>query len=175
MILQPINRHKDLFKIKDLIDAELIDCIDINELLNLPFAEETWQEQYNRRRLKENQLLLDIASSIRNKLQKLVDITEMQITSCATGFWLDGPGFTMTRHLDNSDVFAAMQIYLTDGVNVPGTKFTDLDEKERYVFPYCKNTGYLMINNINQYHEVAGTVPMDTYRLCSYTWFLPKL
>lgn len=175
MKILPIDSRCDLYEVTDLIDINLLDQLDLLDIITLPFTNELWQEQYNRRRLQDNALLIQISNCIRGKLSAIQDITKMQIVDCSTGFWLDGPGFSMDNHIDNSDVFAAMQIYLTDNCNLPGTKFTDEFGQNRCSFVYKKNTGYLMINNINQYHEVLGTVPDNHYRLTSYTWFFPKI
>lgn len=175
MIIQPIDSKFDLYEVVDFIDTNLLNRINLQDLLSLSYTKETWQEQYNRRRLKDNDLLLQISDYIKSKLPQIIDITKMPVNDCTTGFWLDGSGFTMPRHIDNSDVFATMQIYLTADSNLPGTKFTTHHNQNRYTFPYQKNKGYIMINNINQYHEVAGVVPYNCYRLTSYTWFFPKI
>lgn len=175
MIIQPIDSKFDLYEVVDFIDTNLLNRINLQDLLSLSYTKETWQEQYNRRRLKDNDLLLQISDYIKSKLPQIIDITKMPVDDCTTGFWLDGPGFIMHRHIDNSNVFATMQIYLTDNPDLPGTKFTTECNQNRYTFLYQKNKGYLMINNINQYHEVAGAVPDSCYRLTSYTWFFPKI
>lgn len=174
MIITAVDNKQDLFLIENIFPDNLLDNLSKVILLDLPYKNEAWQEEYSRRRLEPNTVLLGFSKYIRHNLERLNESTGMQAIDCTTGFWLDEPGFTMNTHVDNSNVFASMQIYLL-GENCPGTKFTTELGLERYCFNFSKNTGYLMINNIDQYHEVAGTVPADTYRLCSYTWFFPKL
>jgi len=174
MTITAIDAKHDLFLVENLFPDDLLAKLSSVSLLDLPYKKETWQEEYSRRRLQSNIVFLELENFIKSNLQYINDYTGMQATTCATGFWLDEPGFTMNSHVDNSNVYASMQIYLL-GINSPGTRFNNKTGSKRYCFNFIPNTGYLMINNPDQYHEVAGTVPDFTYRLCSYTWFFPKL
>jgi hypothetical protein len=111
-------------------------------------------------------------------VQSQLKIIEQQIQheflACDTGFWLDLPGFSMDTHLDNDGVYAAMQIYLTENTKSMPTVFYNNDGTVRFIPKYQVNSGYLMLNNSNQWHAMPYTVPDDEYRLTSYTWFYKK-
>ena len=91
-----------------------------------------------------------------------------------TGFWLDEAGFFMEPHLDNSGLFASMQIFLNKNHSNLGTAFYNADETLRFQPEYKINTGYIMLNNGEQLHGMENPVPNNSYRICSYTWFYPK-
>lgn len=174
MIIAPVDNKADLFTVSDIIPQSLLEEISQLDLNSIPWTKEQWQQEYNRKRLKPCGILQKVDDIIKSNLDKINEITNINAEGCATGFWLDGPGFTMTSHIDNSNVFASMQLFLLDCASCPGTKFT-LNGADRFVVKHQKNSGYIMINGLDQYHEVAGSVPDNKLRLSSYTWFFPKL
>lgn len=175
MIITSIDDKKDLFFVENIFPENLLTELHSLNYESLPGKKERWQEEYNRTRLNSNQLFEKLNSHIQNALAVINQVADLNAAGCVTGFWLDGPEFYMSRHIDNSDVYATMQIYLLDVDHCPGTIFTDQNNQTRRVFEYCKNTGYIMINHLNQYHEVEFPVPHNKHRLCSYTWFYPKI
>lgn len=174
-MIASIDDKNNLFSITEFYPPSLLEELTAIDLMTVAWDKEQWQTEYERRRLKDCAVLNKFNDFVRDKLAEINQLTGINAVHCDTGFWLDGPGFTMSNHLDNSDVYAAMQIYLLDLQNCPGTRFTDSNGDPRITFNYKQNTGYLMLNAAEQYHEVAGTVPANLYRLCSYTWFYPKL
>lgn len=77
----------------------------------------------------------------------------------------------MGKHLDHIDhVYIGLQMYLTDGLENLGTCFYNQDQSLRHSFTYKKNTGYLMINNLNQTHAMPVSVPDHSFRLSAYHW-----
>ena len=175
MIITATDNQQNLFSIDNFYPEDLLRELGELDLLSIPWSREVWQSEYDRRRLGAHPTLAKFDQYVKQNLQKINEITGINSVECDTGFWLDGPGFTMNRHIDNSNVYATMQIYVLDSITCPGTKFTHADNSLRITFPYQRNRGYLMLNDIEQYHEVAGIVPNNTYRLCSYTWFYPKV
>jgi len=170
MIITAVDDNKDLFLVENIFPEDFLLELNSLDYKSWPGHKESWQEQYNRLRLANNNTLQKFDLFIKNNLETINHATGIDAAGCDTGFWLDGPNFTMTSHIDNSDVYATMQIYLIDTDQCPGTYFTN-----RYLFKYKKNTGYIMINTPTQYHEVEYPVPSGKHRLCSYTWFYPKI
>ena len=80
--------------------------------------------------------------------------------------WRDHEGYTISNHVDNERVVAAMQIYLSPTLTTLGTWF--LDDIE---IPFVQNTGYLMHNRNAMVHGMKNTVPSGYTRISLYALF----
>ena len=66
-----------------------------------------------------------------------------------------------------------MQIYLSESQGDLGTKFYYDHEKtkQKYFFPYEINTGYLQINDYDQWHEMIGDIDENENRISCHFIF----
>lgn len=80
--------------------------------------------------------------------------------------WKDVTGFSLTTHIDNPDIDLAMQIYLNNGTDDLGTKFT----YQNIIInsPYIKNHGYIMDNLGKVVHYFDSKIPLDYARYSLY-------
>lgn len=174
MKITTVDANNNLFYIENLYPPELLDKLNESCMLSLPWKKEDMQHDWLRRRLLSNEILEEADQYVKQCVNEIEQAINFKILSCDTGFWLDEPGFTVDRHLDNSGVAASMQVYMWDNHTLPGTTFYQGDSI-RKEFEYKQNTGYIMINTADQWHGMTAIVPPNNYRLCSYTWFYPKV
>ena len=177
MTITPVDDKLDLFSVVDLFPEPILERLKQTDHLQSDWSRMDWQEDWNRRRVttRPGSVYAEIDLFVKSKLPEIEHITNTSILSCDTGFWLDESGFITRSHLDNDGVFIAMQVYLTEhsGIDM-ATEFYYEDGTVRFKPKYQINHGYLMINNANQYHGMLTSVPDNTYRLSSYTWFYKK-
>ena len=172
MTITPVDSKKDLFFVEDIYPEDLlIDIINTNHL-QADSEKQNLQEHYPRVKIKQsNPLCSRVDAYVKSLNSYIQSATAINYLACDTAFWLDLPGFDMQSHLDNDGVYAAMQIYLTENTKPMPTVFYNSDGSIRFEPEYRVNSGYLMLNNMNQWHAMPYTVPDNEYRLTSYTWF----
>ena len=176
MIITPIDHHKNLFYIENAFSQEIVEQLKSEDPFSYPYRKEEMQDIWPRRRLEPT------TSSVYNKLTEQLNNCVDQISTAIgypvfvtdTGIWLDEPGFSMGKHLDNDAVVMSMQIYLNDNPAQLGTTFYNKDGTVRHQLPYKFNCGYMMINGPEQYHGMTNPVPENSYRISSYSWIRPK-
>lgn len=177
MTITPVDDKLDLFSVTDFYPAEILNSVKSINHVESDWQREDLQTNWNRKRINNHvaQVYIEIDLFVKSKLAEIEQITNTSILSCDTICWLDETGFTTRSHLDNDDVFVAMQIYLTEhpGTDM-ATEFYNEDCTVRFKPEYRINHGYLMINNPTLYHGMLTPVPENTYRLSSYTWFYKK-
>ena len=66
--------------------------------------------------------------------------------------WIDGKGYKLTPHVDDSRIKLHLQVYLSN--DNKGTTLYDKAGKELYTFPFKVNFGYALLNNEHSYHGV---------------------
>lgn len=186
MQITPVDRAHDLFAIIDLVPQSLVDKILETDWLNMPWQRQEGQESWPRRRI-DNRALLWISEWDQYLEQHIADI-EQGIGRKLNGYqgtawWLDEPGFTCAMHTDG-ELPGAMQLTWIGADSRLGTAFYHYknDETLRYQFPMQPNSGYIMINTLDscgtrhlQWHAMLTPVPINTFRLCSYSWLSEKL
>lgn len=172
MTITPVDSKNDLFFVDDIYTSEILRQIAETDHLLSDCEIQDLQELYPRKKIKNSKpVYKQINEYIKNLNQSIQSTIGMDFDACDTGFWLDLPGFDMQSHLDNDGVYAAMQIYLTENTKPMPTVFYNSDGSVRFEPQYRVNSGYLMLNNMNQWHAMPYTVPNNEYRLTSYTWF----
>jgi hypothetical protein len=174
MTITPVDERPDLFYVEDVYPQELLEQMTEQYALSAPWRREDMQADWLRRRLDNTELVNEFDSYIKSCASTIEQAINFPVLYCDTGFWLDEPGFTVSRHVDNAGVAASMQVYMWNNPALPGTAFYS-DSEVRRQFEYKQNTGYLMINGPTQQHGMTASVPDNNYRLCSYTWFYPKV
>ena len=190
MKITPVDDKCNLYKIEDVISEELMNKLSKVNLLDVPWIEPPWQEDWERRQLQyeSNDVLIAVAQEINSHAKKVSEVTDLNITTIGSRFWLDTEGFQCIPHIDNPSVNIAFQLYLTDCDNV-GTVFYHLNEEQvtsiddeqhwhwnpgehppevRHTFEFKKNTGYIMLNNKTQLHGVPNKLDKGMLRLSAY-------
>jgi hypothetical protein len=175
MKITAVDTQKNLFVVEDFYPAELLDRFLATDHLLTAHKKEAMQNDWPRRRLvKEPDSIYELFDNyVKSRTEEIGKIIGISLMGSDTGFWLDEPGFCMNSHVDIVQV--AMQVYLNHNDPLLGTVFYNPDCSVRHKPNYKINTGYIMINNPNQFHGMGVPVPKDTYRISSYSWLHPKV
>ena len=175
MKITPVDSKNDLYFVENIYPQNLLDDLLSLDHLATPGSAEELQENYPRKKLAHTYDTYEVFNKYVQSLQTNIEQSlGFEFLSCDTAFWLDLPGFDMESHLDNDGVYAAMQIYLSENTKPMPTVFYNTNGSVRFIPKYQVNSGYLMLNNSNQWHAMPYTVPDNEYRLTSYTWFYKK-
>lgn len=157
IILKP-----DLYHIKNIFSSDEI--FDISERLD---RETEWnqlslQEIQSRQTLawKDHGLLDHVWCLINN-----LDFSAFGLKFTHVSIWKDQHPYCITKHIDNDQVKAAMQIYLSSGPEYIGTWFDDVE------IPFVTNTGYIMNNKNKLEHQMKHPVPRNLIRYSLYALF----
>lgn len=177
MKITPVDHHHNLFLVENFYPQELVDAFLATDHLQTPHSKVDMQYEYPRRGI--DRLAGDIYTQIdqytRDHISTISEAIGADLANSVTGFWLDEAGFSMTPHLDNENVEISMQIYMNENDAELGTTFFESNKRTPRFRPlYKPNTGYIMINGPDQYHGCAKKVPVNTYRISTYTWFSKK-
>jgi hypothetical protein len=179
MIITPVDEQNNLFSVTNILPDNIIDQIKQEDLLNYSWELQEEQHDWKRRKLlpaSDSPILKidNIYMSVMDQIAQALNI-QFSVNHCNSNFWLDYMGFGCPIHLDGfgERPKIAMQIYLTETPHELGTVFyhDTHGKKLRYRCPYKINTGYIMLNNDNQWHGMTETIPEGTFRLSSYTYF----
>ena len=177
MKISPVDKQHNLFLVEDVYSADIVDKIQDDDFWSYEWELQEGQLDWYRRKLivKPWGILAQIDPYL-NTLHSQVENTigvKFKYGGVDSAFWLDYSPYTCATHLDG-DLPIAMQIYLLDKAGPEsGTVFYNQDQTVRYTFPYKVNTGYLMLNGLNQHHGVPTTLQEGELRLSSYTYFGP--
>lgn len=161
-----IQLHPDLWQIKNLLIQD-----ELGELLHRVTGNNSWeklelQKSINRESMVwHNDNLLDWLWTKLNTL----NFSKFELAFRTVMLWRDQEGYTIGNHIDNSQVTAAMQIYVSPTMPDIGTWF--LNEIE---IPFVQNTGYLMNNRNNILHGMKNSVPQGYTRISLYALFDSK-
>lgn len=154
----------DLYQIKDIFQpAEL--AYVLQELEQATEWEKVrLQENTPRDSVKWiNNGLLDRAWCMLNDL----DFTKFKLKFKHVSLWRDQHPYYIGSHVDNDQVYSAMQIYLNTGPIELGTWFEEIQ------IPFVQNTGYLMNNQNKLKHGMKLPVPVGFTRYSMYALFDP--
>lgn len=152
----------DLYHIKDIFsESELA-----YTLTSLPM-QTNWQmidlqETQPRRTLQwETDGLVDYTWCLINNL----DFSRFGLKFTNVSIWRDQHPYCISDHVDNDQVKAAMQIYLSTGMPDTGTWFGSTE------IPFELNTGYIMNNRNKLPHGMKHPVPLGQTRYSLYALF----
>jgi hypothetical protein len=177
MLLTPVDEHNNLFQVQGLVPDSLLAQINTTDWLNLSYNAIDKQEYMVRKNIDGDTL------PWHDQWQTAIDLLIESIWESnkiflrrihTTSWWIDETGFECPIHSDDPRVKIALQMFWIGNTDL-GTKFyNDMNvDNLRKQFDFVPNTGYLMINNAEQPHDMMIPIPKDTFRLTSYTWLYP--
>ena len=179
MQIVPVDSDNNLFKVKNIFDADLVQKILTTDWLNIPWQRQEGQENWARRRLKNSALSWtdqwdQQLSQVWNDIAKAIGV-ELQ-PYFGTAFWLDEDGFTCPIHTDGKMPGSLHMTWIG-----PATAFYWYNDSRalRYQFESQPNTGYIMVNQSDstEYRKLlwhAMLTPVKNFRVTSYTWMVPQ-
>ena len=180
MLIQPVDTENNLFRVTDVFSNEIVDLVKNTDWLNLSWKRQEGQENWKRRRIDDAAIPWleqwhEHLRSIWSDVEKQLGIPIQGYGG--TAFWIDEPGFICTMHTDGE---LPGSLHLT--WKGPGTTFYWYKNPEslRYEVPEQPNAGYIMINRETDgyrkllWHAMLTPVPVDSFRLTTYTWIIPR-
>lgn len=164
MKITAIDDLNNLFLVEDLFPVDLLEDFWKLDLNLLKYQPELVEGRCSRRNIIEkNSTISKLYSHARKEILKFYKVS-------GHALWVDVENFSMSKHLDSTNIEAGMQIYLNNLDQNYGTCFYHPDGSVRYQFPYVANTGYLMINSADQWHAATCTVAKNSFRSSCYFW-----
>lgn len=178
----------NLYRVTDVFPQEIIDFC---KTANWDFYE--WDVQLKQENLPRKLLILQtckelfqlkkISLDITLEIEKKLNLKFTNINRTHISVWKDLYGYRSSIHRDFDPVEVeqkgyfnipvSMQVYLSESINDLGTKFYYDREKTqpKYFFPYELNTGYLQINDYDQWHEMIGKIGKNENRISCHFIF----
>ena len=178
----------NLYRVTDVFSQEIIEFCKSANWDSYEWESQLKQEELPRKLLKLQScpdlqklkfLSLQIAAELQEKLNLQLENAEKTNIS----LWRDMRGYKSPIHRDFDpqeverngyyNIPISMQVYLSESSNDLGTKFYYDREKTKpkYFFPYEMNTGYLQINDYDQWHEMIGDIGKNENRISCHLIF----
>jgi hypothetical protein len=180
--ISSIDQYQNLFHVSQVASQELQQKILSTPWMELEFVRQEGQESWPRRRIIEQQLTWfdQWQQEISQQWSTLENALATKLHSIGTAFWIDEPGFVCGIHTDG-EMPGSLQVSWIGNANLGTTFYHSKNSNHvRYQHDFYPNTGYAMINQADsfgyrhlQWHGMLTPVPVDTYRLTSYTWLNP--
>ena len=180
MQITPVDQDHNLFAVTDVFSQPLVKKIISTDWMTLPWQRQEGQEMWARRRILNHSLPWSqewdqCCKQLWPTISKAIGFEVINYQG--TAWWVDEPGFTCAMHTDG-EMPGAMQMTWIGNVNL-GTSFHHYKNPDalRHQFEVLPNTGYIMINQPDQFgyrklqwHAMLNPVPVDRYRVSSYSW-----
>lgn len=137
------------------------------------------QQRLNRQALmwQEDSIVEELHMIFESATTTICEKYSMALHFHGIQIWQDGPGYSISEHLDNPVINVALQIYLFGAPKDVGTSFK-LPDGRWYEVDFLENTGYLLFNSHTHgiKHKSTNAVPDGSLRYSVYgTWSLqPK-
>jgi hypothetical protein len=165
----------NLYRVTDVFPQEIIKFCKTANWDSYEWETQLKQEELPRKLLKLQsctellqlkKISINLATELQEKLNWQFEYPDKTIVS----LWRDMYGYKSPIHRDFDpfevnqkgyfNIPISMQVYLSESENDIGTKFYYDHEKTnpKYFFPYEINTGYLQINDYDQWHEMIGNI-----------------
>ena len=183
MHITPTDHYNNLFAINDIVSNDLVKQVLTTDWLALPFVQQQGQETWPRRLIQEETL-----PWIEQWRAEMVALWPMLIEQLGvelqpyfgTAFWIDEPGFICPIHTDG-EMPGSLHLNWVGESQLGTTFYHSKNPKDkRFQTTFSPNSGYCMLNQLDQnqyrflqWHGMLEPVPLNTYRLTSYTWLIP--
>jgi hypothetical protein len=188
MNIFPVGNSNNLYRVTDVFPQEIIDFCNSANWNDYLWVTQQGQETLPRLLLNLNScfpltILKKISCDIAMELQEKLNLKFTNPNKVLISVWRDLHGYAAPIHRDFDEVEVkkngyfnipiSMQIYLSESNADLGTKFYYDREKTmpKYFFPYEINTGYLQINDYDQWHEMNSDIPVDENRISCHFIF----
>jgi hypothetical protein len=181
MEIHQVDSAGRLYWVRDIVSAELVQQILSVDWLKLP-NDITGPQQANWLRRAINQQAHPVQQQLTTEIQQAITVIERY---CGVEFdfigeptfWVDYPGFQVTRHTDG-ELPSAMQLFWIAPSTEYGTVFYNTPHRSDVLkqFDFQPNSGYLMLNQPNSdgsqpllWHGMHRDVPTGGYRMTTYS------
>ena len=174
-----VDAEGRLWQVTDLLPLEQVDTILNINWTGLATIKIPQQNFWLREQVHWNEPGIKSAcDAITAQLPAINQAVGTTFTQCGGHFWIDQPGFDCPMHTDG-ELQNSMQIYWIAAGPEYGTGFYNNKRGDRlYQFASLVNTGYLMLNHLNEdgsqplmWHAMFNPVPAGTIRVSSYWQF----
>ena len=178
----------NLYRVTDVFPQEIVEFCKTAKWDSYEWESQLKQEELPRKLLKlqsckELSQLKRISIGIATELQEKLNWNFEFIDRTIISLWRDMYGYKSPIHRDFDpeeaksngyfNIPISMQVYLSESDNDLGTKFyCDREKtKPKYFFPYEINTGYLQVNDYDQWHEMIGEIGETENRISCHFIF----
>ena len=178
----------NLYRVTDVFPQEIIDFCKKTDWDSYEWDLQFKQEYTPRKNLKlqNNNFLLQFIDYSKKAFTELETKLNWKFNKSepeSVCIWVDKRGFKSLIHRDFDpdevsqkgyfNIPISIQVYLSESNNDLGTKFYYDREKTKpkYFFPYEINTGYLQINDYDQWHEMIGDIDNNEDRISCHFIF----
>jgi len=181
MKITPVDRYNRIFHIEDIFPKELLDTVIALDWSNMDWKRGDAQENWLRRHIEcdANPALQTVVNYIWDSITEISNICGVAFTNPypPTWWWYDEPGFDVGIHTDGH-LPATMQLFWIALDDSYATTFYNSKNPSDPMtnLRFIPNSGYIMLNQPNadgsqplQWHGMLNKVPIDTFRLTSYT------
>ena len=180
MKLTAVDDTNRLFQVSDIVPADLVTRLQNNDWEKESGNIFLWQPdsnyaQHARKELSiaQSPLLKELDANLRRCAQDIAQILDLDFSYYYTAYWLDPPGWKIPIHTD-CYIPCSLQLYWMGEPNT-GTTFlhTKSTSDVRHQFDFAANTGYLMLNMVEdgvqplQWHGMFE--PITQWRFTTYT------
>lgn len=181
MNLQPLDPERRLWQVDEFLPEELAEQFYRADWLSANSTQSVEQpDLWPRSQIEWNDpLAQSLGQIINSQLPEINRQLNTNFTRSGGHFWIDHPGFQCPIHTDGH-LANSMQLYWIVPNEDYGTSFyyyRDLNTL-KYQFLSRPNTGYIMLNHLNedgsqplQWHAMTRRVPPNTIRISSYWQF----
>ena len=188
MQIASVSENNNLFRVTDVFPPEIVKFCKTANWDSYEWEVQSKQETLPRKLLKlqscsELISLKNISIEIAKELQEKLNLNFEYAERTVVSLWRDTFGYKSPIHRDFDpeeakrngyfNIPVSMQIYLSESQGDLGTKFYYDHEKtkQKYFFPYEINTGYLQINDYDQWHEMIGDIDENENRISCHFIF----
>lgn len=179
MQITPVDDQHNLFQITNAVSQELAQLVLATDWLSLPWTKQPGQESWSRRLIDQESI--PWIKHWHQEMKQLWPAIEQRsslpiLPYIKTAFWLDEPGFVCKMHTDG-ELPGSLHLNWQG----PATCFYWHNDPTtiRYQAPAVANSGYLMINQLDDsgyrkllWHDMPSPVAANTFRLTSYIWLI---
>lgn len=169
-----------LWQVENLLPTDQVDEMIATDWMSLSWTKSPGQETWGRRQIVWNDARAQkLNKYINNQLPEINHATGTDFNQASGNFWVDQPGFTVAMHTDGHLANSLQMYWIAPGTKY-GTGFYHYQNRESllYQFKSITNTGYLMLNHLNedgsqplQWHGMFNPVPEGSIRVSSYWQF----
>jgi hypothetical protein len=169
-----------LWEVTDLLSQEQLFHIVNTDWMSLPWTKSPQQSAWLRREITwDCKDIQPLCRYLNNKLDEINHAIGTDFTQSGGQFWVDEPGFAVDMHTDGHLANSLQMYWIVPGPEY-GTGFYNYKTRDSLFYQFLSqpNTGYLMLNHVNddgsqplQWHGMFNPVPEGTIRVSSYWQF----
>lgn len=145
-----------VFEIENALTPDMLSKVVFEFENNNVWEKVELQADSSRQRIpwKPDSVIAEIHVAFDRISHRISTICQNTVKLASVDWWLDDESYTISPHLDNERIVAAVQIYVGESASSSGTELY-VDNNIVHKIPWKSNCGYLLINTPNSYHGMT--------------------